>query len=165
MEARIPMKAEDSRPMIRLARPDEAAALQAIVHDAYQHYVPRIGKPPGPMQDDYAARIAAGQAWVLEEGGRIMGLAVLEERAADYLLDNIAVRREGQGRGYGRALLGFAEEAARAAGCRAIVLYTHVLMVENQALYRRIGYVETGRVSEKGFERVYMRKTLPNPVC
>ncbi|MDR3535245.1 MAG: GNAT family N-acetyltransferase [Acetobacteraceae bacterium] len=151
--------------MIRLARPDEAATLRAIVHDAYRHYVPRIGKPPGPMQDDYAARIAAGQAWVREDGGRIMGLLVLEERDDAYLLDNIAVRREGQGRGYGRELLRFAEDAARAAGFQAIVLYTHVLMVENQVLYRRLGYVETGRVTEKGFERVYMRKALAGPAA
>ena len=40
------------------------------------------------------------------------------------------------------------------------MLYTHVLMTENQALYRRLGYVETGRVTEKGFDRVYMQLNL-----
>lgn len=134
--------------------------LRDLVHESYRHYIARIGKPPGPMLDDYGVRIAAGQAWVLEEAGRIMGLLVLEEQGDACLLDNIAVRPDGQGKGYGRALLQFAEDHARAAGCSAIVLYTHVLMVENQALYCRIGYVETGRVKEKGFERVYMRKPL-----
>jgi len=33
-------------------------------------------------------------------------------------------------------------------------------MTENIALYRRIGYSETGRVNEKGFDRVYMAKRL-----
>jgi glutathione S-transferase len=33
-------------------------------------------------------------------------------------------------------------------------------MTENIALYRRAGYVETHRVSEKGFDRVYMTKRL-----
>ena len=38
---------------------------------AYVHYVERIGKPPGPMLDDYAALIAAGAVHVLDaEHGR-----------------------------------------------------------------------------------------------
>ena len=41
-----------------------------------------------------------------------------------------------------------------------IHLYTHALMTENIALYRRIGFIETHRVSEKGYDRVYMTKQL-----
>ncbi|MDB5371445.1 MAG: family acetyltransferase, partial [Belnapia sp.] len=50
--------------MIRPARPEDAARLAAIVEAAYAPWVPIIGQPPAPMRDDYAARIAAGQAWV-----------------------------------------------------------------------------------------------------
>ncbi|MBN8929542.1 MAG: GNAT family N-acetyltransferase [Rhodospirillales bacterium 69-11] len=147
--------------MIRLARPDEAAAVRELVHAAYRHYIPRIGKPPGPMMDDYAARIRAEQTWVLEDDGRIAGILVLEPQAHALLLDNIAVAPDGQGKGFGRRLMSFTEQEARRRGLDAIILYTHVLMTENIALYRRAGYVETGRVNEKGFERVYMRKDLP----
>lgn len=146
--------------MIRLARPEEAAAVRDLVHAAYEHYIERIGKPPGPMQDDYAARIRAEQTWVLEEDGRIAGILVLEPQAHALLLDNIAVAPDGQGKGYGRRLMSFAEEEARRRGLDAIILYTHVLMTENIARYRRDCYVETGRVNEKGFERIYMRKDL-----
>ncbi len=146
--------------MIRPAEPGEAVVLRDLVHAAYGHYVARIGKPPGPMLDDYAARIAAGQAWVLEDAGRIAGVLVLEEQADAFLLDNIAVRPECQGAGHGRALMAFAEAEARRRGWREIRLYTHALMTENQALYRRLGYVETGRVAEKGFDRVYMAKAM-----
>jgi ribosomal protein S18 acetylase RimI-like enzyme len=146
--------------VIRPAQPGEAAAVRDVVHAAYGHYVGRIGKPPGPMLDDYAARIAAGQAWVLEDAGRIAGVLVLEEQADAFLLDNIAVRPECQGAGHGRALMAFAEAEARRRGWREIRLYTHALMTENQALYRRLGYVETGRVAEKGFDRVYMAKAM-----
>ena len=146
--------------MIRLARADEADAVRNVVHAAYQHYIARIGKPPGPMLDDYAQRIANGQAWVLEQHGRIAGILVLEESPSSLLLDNIAVLPEHKGQGAGRALLEFAEAEARARGFRAIDLYTHVLMTENIALYGRIGYVETRRATEKGFERVYMTKQL-----
>ena len=146
--------------MIRPAAATDAAAVHDVVHAAYRHYTARIGKPPGPMLDDYPARIANGQAWVLEDAGSIAGVLVLEEQSSKFLLDNVAVRPDCQGSGFGRALMDFAEAEARRRGWTEIVLYTHVLMTENQALYRRLGYVETGRISEKGFERVYMTKTL-----
>jgi hypothetical protein len=33
-------------------------------------------------------------------------------------------------------------------------------MTENQRLYAAIGYEETGRATEAGYERVFMRKRL-----
>jgi len=146
--------------MIRPARPPDEAAVRDVVQRAYGHYIARIGKPPGPMLDDYRQRIADGATWVMEVDGRIVGMLVLEETPEGYLLDNIAVLPEGQGKGYGRALLEFAEAEARRRGHRAIRLYTHALMHENIALYSRIGYAETQRVSEKGYDRVYMAKQL-----
>ena len=146
--------------MIRPAHPDETAAVREVVHDAYRHYIARIGKPPGPMLDDYAQRIADGQTWVADDAGRIVGILVLEEGTDGFLLDNIAVLPECQGKGHGRVLMEFAEAEARRRGYREISLYTHALMMENIALYRRIGFIETHRVSEKGYDRVYMAKQL-----
>ena len=146
--------------MIRPARTSEAGAVRDVVHAAYRHYIARIGKEPGPMLDDYARRIADGQAWVLEDGGRIVGILVLEQRPDALMLDNIAVLPDAQGTGHGHTLVAFAEAEARRRGYAEIVLYTHVLMTENQSLYRRLGFNEIGRVTEKGFDRVYMRKAL-----
>ena len=81
--------------------------------------------------------------------------------APDYLLlDNIAVSPARQGLGLGRRLLVFAEAEALRRGYREIRLYTHQEMVENQRLYASIGYEETGRGAEAGYERVFMRKQL-----
>lgn len=146
--------------MIRLANTAEADAMRDVVHAAYGHYIARLGKPPGPMLDDYAQRIADEQAWVLEAGGQVAGILVLEEAPDGFLLDNIAVRPECQGKGYGRMLIEFAEAEARRRGFSEVRLYTHVLMTENIALYQRVGFVETHRVSEKGYDRVYMTKRL-----
>ena len=146
--------------MIRAAGTHDAPAMFDVVRAAYQHYIARIGKPPGPMLDDYPRRIADGQAWVLEDGGHIVGILVLEATQAGFLLDNIAVLPEYQGKGQGRILIEFAEAEARRRGFQEIHLYTHALMTENIALYRRIGFVETHRVSEKGYDRVYMTKPL-----
>ena len=112
------------------------------------------------MLDNYTKRITDGQAWVLDEAGTVAGVMVLEQTADGFLLDNIAVAPDRQGKGLGRVLLEFAEAEAMRHGWNEIRLYTHVLMTENIALYRRVGYVETARVTEKGFDRVYMMKTL-----
>ncbi len=145
----------------RHARPGEADALRRIVHEAYAHYIERMGKPPGPMLDDYARRIEDGQVWVLEADGTIAGILVLEDDGQGaLLLDNIAVAPSAQGQGVGRRLVAFAESEARRRGCHQVRLYTHVLMVENIALYGRLGFRETGRVSEKDFDRIYMAKSL-----
>ena len=63
--------------MIRKAVAGEDGAVRAVVLAAYERYVAVIGTAPGPMLDDYAARIAADQVWVLEDGGAIAGVLVL----------------------------------------------------------------------------------------
>lgn len=147
--------------MIRLADPADTEAVRQLVQDAYGHYVARLGRPPGPMLDDYARRIADQQVWVLEEDGTLAGLLVLEDaQDGTLLLDNVAVAPFAQGRGHGRALVAFAEAEARRRGHGTVRLYTNGLMTENLALYRRLGFREAGQVSEMGYERVYMTKRM-----
>jgi GNAT superfamily N-acetyltransferase len=147
--------------MIRRAQPTDRAAVEQIVRDAYSMYIERIGKPPGPMLDDYAALIADGTVSVLEDGdGTIVAIIVLLPKPDHLLLDNIAVRPDRQGRGLGRQLIAFAEAEARRLGHAELRLYTHQKMTENIALYARLGFVETGRGQEAGYDRVFMTKRL-----
>ena len=147
-------------PRIRAATAADVPAIADVVDQAYGHYVARMGKPPGPMLDDYAARVLEGVVWVLEEGAVIAGITVLLP-AMDYLLlDNIAVSPARQGSGLGRRLLAFTEAEALRLGYTEIRLYTHQTMVENQRLYASIDYEETGRSTEAGYDRVFMRKQL-----
>jgi ribosomal protein S18 acetylase RimI-like enzyme len=147
--------------MIRRASPADRGAVESIVHEAYTVYIDRIGKPPGPMLDDYGALIAAGAVYVLEpDDGPIAAIIVLLKKADHLLLDNIAVRRDCQGQGLGRQLIAFAEDEARRLGFGEIRLYTHVTMVENIALYTRLGFAETGRGRDGGYDRVFMAKRL-----
>jgi ribosomal protein S18 acetylase RimI-like enzyme len=145
---------------IRAATAADVPAIAEIVDKAYRHYIVRIGKPPGPMMDDYAARVSEGAVWVLEEGAVIAAVIVLLPAPNYRLLDNIAVSPTRQGLGFGRRLLAFAEDEALRRGYREIRLYTHETMVENQRLYASIGYEETGRGSKAGYDRVFMRKRL-----
>ena len=152
--------------MIRRAEPADRAVVEQIVRDAYSMYIERIGKSPGPMLDDYAALIADGTVSVLEDGdGTIAALIVLLPKPDHLLLDNIAVRPDRQGRGLGRQLIAFAEAEARRLGHAELRLYTHQKMTENIALYARLGFVETGRGQEAGYDRVFMTKRLAAQTC
>jgi len=147
--------------MIRTAIAADRAAIETIVRDAYSIYVNRIGKPPGPMLDDYGALIGAGTASVLEEpDGTIAAIIVLMPKPDHLLLDNIAVRRDRQGQGVGRRLIAFAESEALRLGYRELRLYTHEKMTENIALYTRLGFVEIGRGHDAGYDRVFMTKLV-----
>lgn len=140
-------------PAPRLAGPADVPAAGALVAAAYGHYVERIGMPPLPMVDDYAARVAAGQLWVVDgpvPDGGLRALVVLVVHPDHLEVDNVAVAPAAQGRGVGTALLAFARDRAVAAGLPALRLVTHELMTENQALYEHLGWERTGRVERSG---------------
>nr|WP_255568636.1 GNAT family N-acetyltransferase [Neoroseomonas alba] len=134
--------------------------MRDLVRAAYALYVPRIGREPAPMTDDYAARIAAGEAWVVEEDGSLLAVLVLEDFPDSLQLDNIAIAPAAQGRGLGRALVAFTEDEARRRGFAKVTLYTNEKMVENLALYPRLGFVETHRAPQAGFARVFFEKAV-----
>ena len=52
-------------PRIRAAAAADVPAVADMVDQAYRYYIDRIGKPPEPMLDDYAARVSEGTVWVL----------------------------------------------------------------------------------------------------
>ena len=143
---------------IRPARPEDRAPIERIARAAYAPYVPRIGRAPAPMVADFAAAIAAGRVWVT--GDPVAGYVVAWPRADHWHLENVAVAPGAQGRGLGRALIGHVEALARTSGARAVELYTNARMTENLGLYPRLGYAETGRGTEDGFDRVFFRKAL-----
>ncbi len=66
-----------SEPHIRPATAADVATVTQIVKDAYRHYIPRMGRTPAPMLDNYAARVSEGVVWVVEEGDTVRGVAVL----------------------------------------------------------------------------------------
>ena len=118
------------------------------------------GQKPAPMKANYEAEIIEHEVWVAVQDDVITGYLVLIPGQSALALDNLAVDPLFQSQGIGRGLLAFAEERASAAGYDRIALYTNAVMVENQRLYERLGYIETGRRSEQGFSRVFYEKDL-----
>jgi ribosomal protein S18 acetylase RimI-like enzyme len=145
---------------IRSASIDDLRAVEQIVHDAYAKYVERMGKPPGPMLDDYRKHIQANEVWMMFDDDTAVGVLVLVPKPDHLLLHNVAVHPAFRGKGIGRALIEFAEREAALRRYDEIRLYTHQQMHENVAMYARVGYEEIGRGEQDGFERVFFRKRI-----
>lgn len=145
---------------MRPARPEDVPAIAALVERAYAPYVPLLGRRPAPMDDDFAARVAQGQAHVLDRDGAVVALAVIEPRGDHLWIEDLAVEPALHGGGLGRALLAFCEAQARRAGLPELRLLTNERMARNRAIYARAGFEETARREEDGFRRVFFRKVV-----
>ena len=145
---------------IRLARASDLVAICGCAKAAYRHYVPRIGREPAPMVADFPQQIAKHQVYVLVENRIVLGYVVFYPRDDHVHIENVAVRPRDTGRGFGRQLLSYAEQAATKQGFRCVELYTNAAMHENVAMYPKLGYVETGRRRQDGFDRVFFKKSL-----
>jgi ribosomal protein S18 acetylase RimI-like enzyme len=154
-----------SRLGIRRAGAGDVPVLEDIVKRAYGVYIERIGRRPGPMDDDYSSRVTDADVFVAEDSGSgsVCGLIVLEVMPDHVLIANVAVDPARQRTGIGRALLAFAEEFAVEKHLYEVRLFTNVAMTENQRLYLRLGYEEDGRRVSPEFARVYFRKRLNSP--
>lgn len=128
---------------------------------AFAPYIPRIGREPAPMLADYDQLIAEGLIDVARDpSGDVLGFLCCRVKEGAMLLETVAVTPPAMGKGIGRALITRCEEKAAAAGLDRVVLYTNAAMTENLRLYPKLGYVEQGRWSEHGFDRVFFEKRL-----
>lgn len=145
---------------IRDATPVDQAQVGACVDAAYRHYINRMGKPPAPMLADYESLIATGRVRVASSAGKIAGVIAAWAESDHYYIDNVAVDPAHQGRGIGAALLDDAERAARTVGFRELRLYTNASMTGNLTYYPRLGFTETHRACDEGYDRVYFTKPV-----
>lgn len=146
--------------LLRLAEAGDAPAMRHLAIRSYGKYVPRMGREPAPVADDYAAVVARGHAWVAEHGDQLVGLLVMQPAEGHLLLENIAVAPSAQNMGLGSRLLRLAEQHALAMGLPEIRLYTNEAMTENLGYYPRRGYRETHRATQNGYRRVFFSKVL-----
>ncbi|TPM15633.1 GNAT family N-acetyltransferase [Mesorhizobium sp. B2-3-6] len=130
---------------IRKALAPDVTAVMTLTTDAYAPYTALLGAPPIPVTEDYAPRIERGEAWLLESGGDLAGLIVLERHEDHAMIFSVAVAPGFQGKGFGIALLKHADQQARLWGVPEVRLYTNAKMERNIALYLAYGYRETGR--------------------
>lgn len=145
---------------IRRARPGDAAAIAALTREAYQKWVPVIGRLPKPMAADYDDAVRDHLIELLEADGALVALVECIVERDHLLVENLAVAPAHQGKGHGRRLMARVEELARALGLEEIRLYTNKLFAENVDFYRRLGYRIDGESAFKGGLIVHMSRRL-----
>lgn len=154
--------------VIRKAREQDIPAVAAIyeaIHDAEEAGKTTIGWMRGTYPTENTARHALelGTLYVLEEDGRIMAAAKIDqEQVEEYadcsswqypaqdhqvlVLHTLVVDPAAGGRGYGSAMVAFYEQQARERGCPFLRLDTNCRNANARALYRKLGYWEVGVV-------------------
>ena len=147
--------------MIRQAILQDEPAVRACAEQAYARYIPILGKKPAPLLADFGAQIADGIIHVAaNDDDNPLGFIVFYAVEDGMLLENVAVLPSAAGRGIGKSLITYCETTAQQQGHACVKLYTHEKMIENIAMYKRLGYQEIKRITEHGFQRVYFEKDL-----
>ena len=120
---------------------------------------PAHRREPAPMTADYEKLVAAGDVWVGEKDGRVVGVLVIRPADDALELENVAV--DPASRGSATAARSSRSPRARARARSRCGRAVHERGDGREPeLYTRLGYVETGRRVEDGYRRVYFRKTL-----
>jgi GNAT superfamily N-acetyltransferase len=145
---------------LRRAVAADAAAVRALVRDAYAKWVPVIGREPKPMTVNYDTAVRLNRVDLAHVEGELAGLIETIDRSDHLLIENVAVAPQWHGQGFGRALMAHAETVARAAGYREVRLYTNQRFAENIRLYLALGYrIDREEESALGVT-TYMSKPL-----
>ncbi|RWF45623.1 GNAT family N-acetyltransferase [Mesorhizobium sp. M00.F.Ca.ET.151.01.1.1] len=153
---------------VRLARPEDLAAIVALTQAAYAPYNAILDAPPIPVTEDYPPRVAQGEVWLLERDATLAGLITLERHPDHVMIFSVAVAPGSQGKGFGIALLNHADEQASLWGLPEVRLYTNAKMERNIALYLAYGFHETGRRPNPyrpGWVLVDMAKPVDRPTA
>jgi GNAT superfamily N-acetyltransferase len=129
------------RAVIRLARRDDIAAMQAVERAAGEQFRD-VGMGDIADHDPMPASALAeyvddGRAWCAELDGAVVGYAVAETVDGHGHLEQISVHPDVQGRGLGRALV----DAVAAWADGAVTLTTFRDVPWNRPLYEHLGFV------------------------
>jgi GNAT superfamily N-acetyltransferase len=133
--------------------PDLWPVILALLHDAFAYMDGRID-PPSSLRDltpDALGRhTRTGEIWIL---GAPVACVFMTPKPGALYLGKLAVAASHRGQGLARRLIDQAELRAREMGLPMLELQTRVELVENQAAFQAMGFVEAGRTAHAGFDR------------
>jgi L-amino acid N-acyltransferase YncA len=143
---------------LRLATIDDAAAIRAIYNlevESSTATFDLVGRSLEDQRTWLAARSGAFSAVVAVDDGEVIGFASLspyKERAAyrTTVEDSVYVRRDQQGRGVGRVLLGHIVELAAASGFHTVMARIEAGSEASRALHAACGFELVGIEREVG---------------
>ena len=137
--------------LVRAVDPYDWPGLLGLIRRAFAGMEGRIDPQSSLHRLTAEGLAAADEVWVL--GAPAVACMVLTVRPGRHYLVKLAVEPEWQGRGLGRLMVARAELRARELGLAAVELETRVELVENHAVFRRLGFVEMGRKAHAGYDR------------
>ena len=146
--------------------PDDPAipAILDLIRAAFAYMEGRID-PPSSMHrltlDDIARQARDGEVWCI--GQPPIACVFLTPMDNDLYIGKLAVTAERRGEGFARSLVDVAAERARELGRNALTLQTRIELVENHAVFRRMGFAPLGMTAHPGYDRptsVTMRRAL-----
>jgi len=138
--------------LIREARPGDEIG----IHEAHMRSIREVcirehgeeevrGWGNRPLGDRWQKQVREGGSWVVELGGRIVGVAYIRvdkaEPEVQAHIHALYLVPEAIGKGLGRKLLGLMLDFARNAGAKDVTLDSTVTAHD---FYQRFGFVETG---------------------
>lgn len=125
----------------------------ALLHEAFAYMEGRIDPPSSLYSltgDDLSRQAETGEIWII---GAPVACVFLTPKPGALYIGKLAVAAKCRGQGLARQLIDRAEERARRMGLPALELQTRVELVENQAAFRKLGFLEVGRTAHQGFDR------------
>jgi ribosomal protein S18 acetylase RimI-like enzyme len=151
---------------LRRARPDDGAALKAILYDTFEStWRPQLSAAAAEAfraEDRPAVYVTARglEFWVAERAGEVVGFVDWETDFVNALHVCAAHARTG----VGARLMDHAEAAIAAAGHKAVRLETDTFNARSQAFYAKRGYREVERYPDEewdnGLTTLLLEKTL-----
>ena len=172
--------------MIRKATLDDLDAISDIydaIHDREEAGLAVIGwnRTIYPTRASGEASIRAGDMYVLEEEGRVLAAAKINQKQEEsyaegswthdaaasevLVLHTLVVHPEAAGRGIGTRFVAFYEECAARMACPYLRMDTNARNAAARALYRKLGYIEVSIIpcvfnGIAGVNLVLLEKTL-----
>jgi GNAT superfamily N-acetyltransferase len=137
-------------------RDGDAAALHALLIASFSGMAERID-PPSSMTrmavEDVRRKLTKEDLFVIRRSGGPVACLFAVPQGDAYYLGKLAVREDLRGHGLATRLVDAAADRAKALGLDHLELQTRVELTENQATFRAMGFVETGRTAHPGYDR------------
>ncbi len=130
--------------MVRLATDADKTRLNQLVNTAFS--IETFLDGTRTSEESLAAMMRKGAIVLAEDGeGRLIGCVYTEVRGERGYLGMLTVDPARQGKGLGTRIMRSAEEHLRSHGCVAAEIIVLSLRTELPPIYRRYGFVETGK--------------------